>query len=126
LVLTLAGRLLSRYSGTPQTTKFKIDTKDADVWTGSSLILDTFAFQDETGANALQKIQILKVTDTHDKQLIEVEAESWGYQLVRYGFIAADSMGDYTAESEANQEAYGFISQNSGFYTDGSIGHYIA
>lgn len=126
LIITLAGRLLSRYAGTPKIAKFKIDTKDADIWTGNTAILDSFAFQDFDGSNSLQKIQVLKVEDHHDKQIIDITAESWDYGLVRYGFIAANTMGDYTAESEANQDAYGFICQNDGLYTNGDSGHFIA
>jgi len=126
LILTLAGRLLSRYSGTPQFVNFKIDSKDKNIWTGSGVNLDTLAFQGVDGANRIQSMQVLKAFDDHDKQLVDLTAESWNYELYRYAFIAANSMGDYTAESAANQAAYGFISQNDGLYTDGSNGHLIA
>jgi len=126
LILTLAGRLLSRYSGTPQFVNFKIDSKDKNIWTGSGVNLDTLAFQDVDGSNRVQSMQILKAFDDHDKQIVDLTAESWDYDVYRYAFIAANSMGDYTAESEANQAAYGFISQNDGLYTDGSSAHLIA
>jgi len=126
LIITLAGRLLSRYAGRPEKITFKIDTKDADFWTGALALLDTFNFQDVDGSNKLKKIQVLKVNDDHDKQILELEAESWDYSDNRYSFITPNSMGNYTAETALNQQAYGFISQNDGLYTNNDIGHLIA
>jgi len=126
LIITLGGRLLSRYAGTPSITNFKLDAKDASVWTGSLAILDSFNFQMADGSNDLQKIQVLSVKDDHDKQIIEITAESWDFSDNRYGYVTPDSMGDYTAETAENQKIYGFISQNDGKYTNGDIGHLIA
>lgn len=127
LIITLAGRLLSRYAGTPYLTRFQIDMKDSDFWSGANAILDSIAFQDETGANNLQKCQIIKAADDHDKQLVTIEAETWEFEQKRYGYIAPNTMGDYTAESAANQAAYGFISITAtGLYTNGDDGHLIA
>lgn len=126
LIITLAGRLLSRYAGRPERITFKIDTKDADFWTGALALLDSFNFQDVDGSNKLKKVQIMKVKDDHDSQLLELTAESWDYSDNQYGFITPDSMGDYTAETELNQQSYGFICQNDGLYTNGDAGHLIA
>jgi len=126
LIITLAGRLLSRYAGTPKITTFKIDMKDADFWTGAIAYLDTSAFQGSDGANLSQKMQVLKASEDHDKQIATLEAESWEFEVLRYGFIAPNTMGDYTAESAANQNDYGFISQNDGTYTNGDNAHLIA
>ena len=126
LITTLAGRLLSRYAGTPQRVTFKIDHKDADIWTGNIALLDSWAFQDETGANSIQKTQILKVTDDHDKQQLTIEAESWEYAVVLYGFVTPNTMLDYLSESDANKAAYGFISDNTGKMSNGDNGYLIA
>ncbi len=126
LITTLAGRLLSRYAGTPQRVTFKIDHKDADIWTGNIALLDSWAFQDETGANSIQKTQILKVTDDHDKQQLTIEAESWEYAVVLYGFVTPNTMLDYLSESDANRAAYGFISDNTGKMSNGDNGYLIA
>ena len=126
LILTLSGRLLSRYAGKPQTTKFKIDNKDADFWTGGINTIDSSAFQGADGSNLIRKMQILKAIDTHDKQITELTAETWDYEVLRYGFIAPDIMGDYTVESVSNQNDYGFISDNLGKYTNGDSAHLIA
>jgi hypothetical protein len=126
LILTLAGRLLSRYADRPENITFKIDAKDADFWTGELALLDTFNFQDTDGSNKLKKVQMMKVKDDHDKQIIEIEAESWDYSDNRYAFITPNSMGNYTAETALNQQAYGFICQNDGLYTNSDIGHLIA
>lgn len=126
LILTLTGRLLSRYAGTPSTVKFKVDMADADLWTGSIATLQTNAFQAFDGSNLTQKMQVLKASEIHDKQIAELEAETWEYEISRYGFVTPNTMGDYTAESAENQNAYGFICQNDGYYTNGDKGHLIA
>ncbi len=126
LITTLAGRLLSRYAGTPQRVTFKIDHKDADIWTGNIALLDSWAFQDETGANSLQKTQVLKVTDDHDKQQLTIEAESWEYAVVLYGFVTPNTMLDYLSESDANKAAYGFICDNTGKMSNSDNGYLIA
>lgn len=126
LILTLAGRLLSRYAGTPKITKFKIDMKDADLWTGNIALLDTSAFQGSDGANLQQKMQVLKASEDHDKQITTLETESWEFTVLRYGFIAPNSMGDYTIESDANQNDYGFICDSLGKYSNGDLAHLIA
>ena len=71
-------------------------------------------------------MQVLKASEDHDKQIATLEAESWEFDVSRYGFIAPNTMGDYTAESAANQNDYGFISQNDGTYTNGDNAHLIA
>lgn len=126
LILTLAGRLLSRYSSTPQTTKFKLDMKDSDLWTGGIATLDSQAFQGADGANLIRKMQILKAYESHDKQVATLEAETWDYEVLRYGYIAIDLMGDYTGESLENQNNYGFIADDFGKYLNGDSAHLIA
>jgi len=126
LIITLAGRLLSRYSGTPKKVKFQLDNKDSSIWSGSSLKLQSKYFQDFDGSTLTQNLQVLKAHDDHDKQLVYLEGETWDFVVNRYGFIAANSMGDYTAESTANQDAYGFISQNDEEYSNGDAAHLIA
>lgn len=125
LITTLAGRLLSRYAGTPQTATFNIDHKDAGIWTGNVAILNSWAFQDSAGAIAEQKIQVLKVSDDHDKQQLTITAEVWGYEVVKYGFIGPNTLLSYTSESDANKAAYGFISDNLGKMSNGDNGYLI-
>jgi len=126
LILTLAGRLLSRYSQSPKIAHFELDASDAGIWAGDRAIIDSHEFQDFDGSNQLQNMQILKVEDNHDKQIIAIEAEVWEYGLVRHGFIGHNSLGNYTAETAANQHAYGYICQNDGLYSNGDNGHLIA
>lgn len=125
LIITLGGRLLSRYAGTPQIINFKVDKKDADFWAGNVVLLDSFAFQDVDGSNKSKKVQILKVNDDHDSQFLELEAESWDYNVFIYGYIGPDTLLDYTAESAANKAAYGFISGNDGLMSNGDEGYAI-
>ena len=126
LILTLAGRLIGRYAGVPKITNFKIDMKDADLWTGGIAYIDSIAFQGADGANQIKKIQVLKASTDHDKQEAKLQTESWDFEVKRYGYIAPNTVGDYTSESTANQNAYGFISQNDGLYTNGDAAHLIA
>lgn len=126
LILTLSGRLLSRYSGTPSNIQFKLDKKDADIWTGNNAILNSRAFVDETGANKRRMIKALKVKDDHEKQILTIDAESWSFDIFLYAYIAPNTMGDYLAESDANRAAYGFIAANTGLMSNGDQGYYIA
>ena len=126
LVTTLAGRLLNRYSATPKKIKFSLDAKDTVIWTGSSATLTTNKIQGIDGAALVQKLQVLQVKETKPGHRYDYEAISFDYGFDRYAFIAPNTMGNYTVESEANQTAYGFISQNNGQYTNGDAGHLIA
>jgi len=126
LIITLAGRLLSKYSGAPKLVELEVDAKDADIWLGDSVLLDTFELEGLSGANEVHEIQVLKVKDNHDKQRIKVWAEGVVYGFKKFGYIAPNGTGDYTAETEENQNRYCYISQNDGLYTNGDIGHLIA
>lgn len=126
LVITLAGRLLSRYGGQPKNIKFAIDAKDINLWTGNVATLDSNKIQSSSGANKVQKIQVIKTDEIEPGHKYVLEAQSWDFEQIRYGFIAPNTVGDYTAESEANKNAYGFICQNDGKYSDGDSSHLIA
>lgn len=126
LIITLAGRLLSRYSGAPKLIELEVDTKDADLWLGDTVLLDTFELEGLDGSNEVHEIQILKVKDDHDKQRIKIWAEGVVYGAKKYGYISPNGTLDYTLETAENQQRYGYISQNDGLYTNGDTGHLIA
>lgn len=126
LILTLAGRLLSRYAGVPNRVNFEIDYKDMEFWAGNVVILETEAFQGPDGAAEPRKMQILKAAEDSKRQRVKLEGETWDYKINKYGFIGPNTLGDYTTESDSNRQSYGFIAQNDGKMTNGDDGYLIA
>jgi len=125
LVVTLAGRLLNRFNETPREIKFSIDARDTDIWTGSSLLIDSHVFQDSSGANELRKAQILQITEKKAGHEYEIIAESTVYQIIRYGFIMVNTAPDYSAASDEEKQTGGYISDGSDF-ADGGTQYNIA
>ena len=118
--------MLARFSDTPETITFKLDQKDhGKVEMAGRVELNSWQFQDFNGANESRKFQILEINEGnkpgHDFTVKALTSSFVG----RYFFIAPDATPDYSSATEAQKEAYGFISLSTGKFADGTDGHKI-
>jgi len=87
--------------------------------------LDSWQFQDFSGANEKRKFQVLEINEGKDAgENFTVKALTSSF-VGRYFFIAPDGTPDYSSATEAQKEAYGFICQADGTFSDGSEGYKI-
>jgi len=121
----LTGRLLARFSDTPETVTFMLDNKDhGNMVMAGRLEIDSWQFQDATGANEAKKFQVLEVNPKESGHDFEVKCLTSSF-VGRYFFVTIDSMPDYSSATEAQKEANGFISLSTGLFADGTQGHKI-
>lgn len=122
----LAGRLLARFSDTPEIITFKLSQKDYNkVSMAERLSIDSWQFQDATGNNDTRTYQVIEIDEGansgHD---FTVKAFSSSFSG-RYLFIAANDAPDFSSATETQKENIGFICQNDGLMPDGSDGYKI-
>jgi len=114
LVRQLGGRLSARYALTPAVIDFELHAKKGDLSIGDLAIIDSDRLQDVNGANIQQAIQIISKQDAEGFRYRALTSSFQG----RYGFIGPNSLGDYSAETDANKARYAFISLNTGKFAD--------
>jgi len=122
----LTGRLLARFSDTPEFITFKLDQKDEGLLEMAGRIeLNSWQFQDFNGANEARKFQVLEINEGnepgHDFTVKCLTSSFVG----RYAFVTLDSAPDYSAATDEQKESNGYISLSTGLFADGSIGHKI-
>jgi len=124
--LQLAGRTLARFSDTPDMITFKLDYKDySKINMAERISLNSWQFQDFSGANETRTFQVLEVDEGNDAgHEFTVKALTSSF-VGRYFFIAPDATPDYSSATEAQKQAYGFICQADGTFSDGSDGYKI-
>jgi hypothetical protein len=121
----LSGRLLARFSDTPNIVSFKITPKDEGAITQAGRVqLDTWKFQDVNGANAPKNFQITKISENDHGNEITVECLTSSFSG-RYGFVTIDAAPDYTAATESEKGIYGYICLGTGLFSDGSEGYKV-
>jgi len=124
LVVQVAGRMLNVYNETPRILKFKVDSKDSDTKTGDTISVSNRLLQAGDGSNESLIGLVIESREIELGGLIEHQVQEF-FLIGRYGKIAADSMGDYTAESDANKLAYAFICYDTGVFLDSEIAYQI-
>lgn len=122
----LAGRLLARFSDTPEFITFKLDQKDeGDVVMAERIELNSWQFQDFNGANESRRYQILEINEGNDPgHDFTVKALTSSF-VGRYFFVTLDSAPDYSAATDEQKESNGYISLSTGLFADGTDGHKI-
>lgn len=122
----LAGRLLARFSDTPEIITFKLDQKDHGKLTMAGRIeLNSWQFQDFNGANESRKFQVLEINEGRDPgHDFEVKCLTSSFGG-RYFFITTDSAPDYGSATDEEKESNGYISLSTGLFADGTEGHKI-
>jgi hypothetical protein len=125
-VASLGFRMLQRYRDNPKIVTFTLDAKDASIWTGDFITLQTQVFQDVYGNQPVQQMEVLSVEET------EV-ASQYKYTAVlsvfnkRYGFIGPNTLVPYTSDTTANHNLYAWIANNNSPPTmsNGDSAYYI-
>ena len=126
LAAQLSGRTLARFSDTPEIITFELDMKDhGNVLMAERVEIDSWQFQDASGANEARRYQILEIDEGREAgHTFKVKALTSSFSG-RYFFVAPDSTPDYSSATETQKESYGFICQSSGDFSDGSEGYKI-
>jgi len=123
--LEIAGRTLNLFATTPRRISFSLDAKDSLIRTGDVITVSSRGIQDTDGAQLALKFLITK-------RLEKIQGTTYTYEGLEFGLgskigdIGANTLLDYTAESEANQADYIFISDDLGFMSNGDDGYKIA
>jgi hypothetical protein len=122
----LTGRMLARFSDTPEVINFAIHAKDSSsVSLAKRVTVQSWQMQDFTGATESRTYQVTKIAnDTRDKNKIMVTAITSSFSG-RYAFIAPAGLPDYSSATEEQKKKYAFICQASGFFSDGEPAYKI-
>jgi len=123
--LQLTGRTLKRFSDTPEYVTFRLDNKDhSKLELAGRVELDSWQFQDETGATTAKKFQVLEIKEIDAGHQIEVKCLTSTFSG-RYGFVTVDSMVDYTSATDEQKLSNGFISEADGTFSNGDESYKI-
>jgi hypothetical protein len=116
----ITNRTLNYYKVTKHIMTFSMDAKDDDAWTGDLIGVETRQRQTETGATESKSYRVLKVNEIikTDGVMYKYTIQSTDQDGFRYGRITPNSMGTYSAETQANRDQYAFIGPNSGLFPD--------
>lgn len=123
--LTLSSRLISRFRDVPKTVKFDVDAKDIEALGVSDLIeIVTRQIQDFEGANREQQLEIVSIEETVPGSVLRVTGLTANWKS-RGFFISPDTVQDYLVATEEERQSYGFVSPDSGFFSDGQVSYTI-
>jgi hypothetical protein len=121
----LSGRLLSRFSDTPEIIEFEVSAKDDTKFDMAGRVeINSWQFQGFTGANDPKKFQVIEINENDPGHKVKVTALTSSF-TGRYFFIAPDSTPDYSSATDEQKAAYGFISLDTGLFADGTAGYKI-
>lgn len=121
----LTGRMLARFSDTPEYVTFMLDQKDhGQMEMAGRLEIESWQFQNATGATESRKFQVLEINPKEDGHDFEVKCLTSSFSG-RYGFIAPDGTPDYTSATDDQKSRYMWICQADGLFSDGSEGYKI-
>jgi len=125
IAIQAASRLLNSYRDNPIRADFTLDPKDAVHELGASFRIDSRQHQDVDGSNDTQRMKVVSITPPAKiGGNYKYSATSIKFSG-RYGFIAPAGTPMYSSATDAQKEAYGFISQADGTMLDGSDGYLI-
>jgi hypothetical protein len=123
--ITLSGRLLARFADTPEIVEFEVAVKDDDKFELAGRIeLNSWQLQGFSGANIGKRFQVTEIDPSESGHKVKVTCLTSSFSG-RYFFIAPDGTPDYSAASDAQKSAYGFICPDSFLFSDGTHGYNI-
>lgn len=119
-VLQTAGRIFNARRTTPVVVDFDLDAKDLETFkTGDIVDMLSDRFVDYNGQPRTVRGIILEEDEEIAGTTVRYKLQT-GVGTGRFGVIAPDTIGDYSAESETNRALYMFIAPDSGVFADGS------
>jgi len=120
LAVQVGGRLLNRFRNVPRMLNFKLDTKDATDWTGNYIDINSARIVGEGGANKVTRFQVTSVQEV----TAPLPGTVYQYKAIElnftgnYGYIGPNTLGEYSAEDDADRANYAFISPATGIFAD--------
>ena len=121
----LASRIISRFADPPKIISYAVDAKDSGDFSADLVDINTRFIQGADGINETTRFEILQVTEKQQGHRFEYQAMITNYGGGLFGFIGPNTLLDYDVESDANKQAYAFIAQDSGTFSDGSPAYKI-
>ena len=113
-------RLLNRYRDTPRFVHFQMDAKDRDVKTGAVVDLSVRQLQDDTGAQAVQRYQIISVEEVDPSHAQKYTAQQFEF-TDRFGFFMSNDSPDYSNATMAERDTGAFwVDGNTLQFADGT------
>jgi hypothetical protein len=114
-MLQIIQRRVQARRNVPRSVTGRLDHKDYGKAPGEEVWIDSDALVDASGANAIAKCVVTKITDSGMDLEVELRVMNWAE---RPAFFAPDTAGDYPLDSE-----YCCICQDDGLMPDGTEGY---
>jgi hypothetical protein len=123
--VSIASQYLDKYRDNPRYVTVKIDAKDADIWTGTPVRINTRLLQNPDGSTATLNMQVMQAKEVDRGTSFElVLAES--FFQGRYCYVMRDDAPDYENASENDRNTGGYICVTATEQmSDGSEGYKI-
>ena len=125
LVKTTANRQLARWLNTPKEVEFSLDAKDSELDTGELITLSTKRLQDIDGSNLDYNLAVISKQELIPGTTYKYKAITSQWSGALYAYIAPAGTPDYTSASPLEKSNYGFITEASGFMSNGDEGYNI-
>lgn len=106
----LASRTVAEYAFGKQLINFAMDAKDAAVWLGDIVSIQTKNLQDVTGGGRTVDVQITRANE--DGTTVKYEALIASFEG-RYIFFAPDAVPDYDSATDEEKTKYGFFADDN-------------
>jgi len=127
MAIQTTARLLIRFRDTPEYIAFAVDAKDRSMWTGDLADVSVDSVVDVTGANRVNRWQVISAEET-------VSGEVTEYQLQRFEYGGADEQGQsafwmlsdapiYADATETEREAGAWWGDQFGLMPNGDDGY---
>lgn len=121
-----ATRYLNRYRDYAKEVKFALDAKDAaSVATGDTIELTVDQVADVTGAADTVDLEITEEREANAGTRWEFVGLQSAFNAKRYGFIAPASKPDYTSATQADKDAYAWVSNTTPEMSNGDAPYRI-
>lgn len=115
----VTSKTINKFKETPVKVKFELDYKESDIWTGSTIFLETSQLQEPDGSKR-RLIMLINKAKPIDGTYIEYEATTAFDYQVNWARWAPAGIPDYNSASQEQRETYGFwADENTGLLPSG-------
>jgi hypothetical protein len=108
----VSGRLIDQFK-IPVEFSCYVDAKDSTADVGDGITISTSLIQDSNGSPLPTIMRIIEKAESDNDRYFYKMIKTGQETGDRYAVIGPNTLNDYTSESQANQDAYGFISNNT-------------